>query len=590
MLTALGLAVGGAHAAPVPAEVQAQYWFVSFDTRYAQAAPRVAAPTNVPEIVERKPIDARLPRLDLTRQVMFQYLLAEIAAQRGRFDVATAAFNDLASTTRDSRIAQRATEIALRAGVLQPAIEAASLWVSLDPESIPARQTVAALLVNSGQIQLARPHLERLLSAEGNNIGPGFMQLSVLFGKQADRAVVLGVVRDLAAKHPTLREARLAVAQAAWTAQDYELALVEVREAQRLSPDWELAALFETQMLARRSNTEALAQLEKFVAGNPKATEARLNLARLYAAEKRLPQSRKEFQRLAGDFPDNTELGLAIALLSLQLEDFDTAEPQLQKLLEANPKDPDLLRLYLGRTAEARNRLPEALKWYRSIEAGEQLVAAQLSEVNVLARQGEIKQAREALRRIVPDSLTQRVQLTLTEAQVLRDVKDFQGAFDVLGEALAKTPDSPDLLYDQALLAERLGKFDIVEKNLTRVIAIRPDHAHAHNALGYTLADRNERLDEALKLIDTALKLAPEDPFILDSMGWVFFRMGDAQKALEYLRRGYQLKPDAEIAAHLGEVLWTQGQRDDANRIWDEALKANPDNDALRGTVKRLRK
>jgi tetratricopeptide (TPR) repeat protein len=534
--------------------------------------------------------EASLPNVELTPQILYQYLLAEIAAQRGRFDLASLALIDLARTTRDPRIAQRAVEVSVRGAGLKAAIDAANVWVAIEPDSVPARQTISALLVNSGQLPAARPHLERLLVAEGGNIGPGFLQLNALFAKQADRAAVLSLVRELAAKHPALREARLAVAQAAASAQQFDLALAETREAQRLSPDWELAALFQAQLLARRSGTEAIEQLQKFVAANPKATEARLTLARLYANENRLPESRREFQRLATDFPDSPDIGFAVALLSLQLEDFETAEPQLRKLLDADPKDPNLLRFYLGRAAEARKQLPEALKWYRAVDGGEQQVPAQLAESGILARQGRIKEAREALRRIVPSSLAQRTQLTLTEAQLLRDARDFTGAFDVLGEALAKTPDSPELLYDQALIAERIGRIDVVEKNLRRVIEIQPEHAHAHNALGYTFADRNERLDEAFRLIDIALKLAPEDPYIMDSMGWVFFRMGQPAKALEFLRRAYEIKPDAEIAAHLGEVLWSQGQRDEAQRIWNEALKASPDNDTLQGTVKRLRK
>ncbi|MCX7200050.1 MAG: tetratricopeptide repeat protein [Proteobacteria bacterium] len=588
-------APGATMAGQMPPEAIARTWL-------AQAVPALsggllaqagaaAAPAQREAGGEARPaIDPRLPRMELSRQVMFQYLLAEISAQRGRFDIATAALNDLARSTRDPRIAQRATEIALRSGDFKQAIDASTTWVSIDPESIQARQTVVALLVNGGMLNAAVPHLDRLLVNEGDNIGRGFMQLGSLFAKQPDRAAVLGVVRELAARHPGLREARMAVAQAAWTTQDFALALSEVREAQRISPDWELAALFETQILARRSNAEAIAHLQKFVGANPKATEARMNLARLYAAEQRLPEARLEFQRLATSFPDNSELGLAIGLLSLQLEDFETADEQFRKLLAGQPKDADTLRYYLGRTAEGRRQFDDAIKWYRAVEGGDQRIPAQLAEASVLARQGRTREAREGLRRIVPVSLEQRTQLILTEAQVLREAKDFQGAFDLLGEALAKAPDTPDLLYDQALLAERLGRFDVAEKNLARVIDIRPDHAHAHNALGYSLADRNVRLDEARKLIETALKLSPEDPYIIDSMGWVFFRMGDRGKALEFLQRAYRLKRDAEIAAHLGEVLWTQGRHDEARLIWDEALKANPDNEVLQGTVKRLRK
>jgi tetratricopeptide (TPR) repeat protein len=587
---------GVASAGPVPPEPSARAWldrlaagpFAPAVDGVAQA--RKPAPPASSGASEGSPlIDPRLPRLDLSRQVMFQYLLAEISAQRGRYDIATAALNDLSKSTRDPRIAQRATEIAVRAGAFKEAVEASGTWVSIDPDSLQARQTLVALLVNGGLLNAAVPHLERLLLNEGENIGRGFLQLGPLFAKQTDRAAVLGVVRELAARHPRLREARMAVAQAAWTTQDFDLALAEVREAQRLSPDWEPAALFETQILARRSTAEALGQLRRFVDAHPKATDARMNLARLYAAEQRLPEARAEFQRLAHDFPENAELGLAIGLLSLQLEDFDTADAQLRKLLAGQSKDPDALRYYLGRTAEGRRRFDEAIKWYRSVEAGEQRAPAQLAEAAVLARQGRTKEAREALRQIVPGSLEQRTQLILTEAQMLRDAKDFQGAFDLLGEALAKAPDTADLLYDQALLAERLGRFDIVEKNLVRVIEIRPDHAHAYNALGYTLADRNLRLGEAQTLIETALRLAPEDPYIMDSMGWVLFRRGDPARALDYLERAFSIKRDAEIAAHLGEVLWTQGRRDEALRIWDEALKASPDNEVLQGTVKRLR-
>ena len=396
-----GLASGLAAAGQIPPDIPARTWLAQ------TGAPAQSAAGGD----ERPALDPRLPRLELSRQVMFQYLLAEIAAQRGRYDIATSALNDLAKSTRDPRIAQRATEVALRAGAFKQAVEASDTWVSIDPDSIQARQTMVALLVNGGLLNAAVPHLDRLLVNEGENIGRGFMQLGSLFAKQSDRAAVLGVVRELASKHQGLREARLAVAQAAWTTQDFALALSEVREAQRISPEWELAALFETQILARRSNSEAIAQLQKFVDANPKATEARMNLARLYAAEQRLPEARLEFQRLATSFPDNGELALAIGLLSLQLEDFETADGQFRKLLDGQPKDADTLRFYLGRTAEGRRQFADAIKWYRAVEAGEQRIPAQLAEASVLARQGRTREARAALRRIVPASLEQRTQL-----------------------------------------------------------------------------------------------------------------------------------------------------------------------------------
>jgi tetratricopeptide (TPR) repeat protein len=182
----------------------------------------------------------------------------------------------------------------------------------------------------------------------------------------------------------------------------------------------------------------------------------------------------------------------------------------------------------------------------------------------------------------------QRTQLTLAEANLLRDANAYQEAFDFLSQAVARTPDAPDLLYDHAMAAEKVNRVDILEANLRKVIKMRPDHAHAYNALGYTLADRNQRLPEAHTLIETAHKLAPEDPYILDSLGWVLHRLGRNQEALGYLQRSYDLRPDAEIAAHLGEVLWVLGRQEEAQKLWTNALREHAKNELLKSTVKRL--
>jgi tetratricopeptide (TPR) repeat protein len=206
----------------------------------------------------------------------------------------------------------------------------------------------------------------------------------------------------------------------------------------------------------------------------------------------------------------------------------------------------------------------------------------------VLARQGKLAEARSHLQNVAAADAQQRLQLTLAEAGLLREAQAYQEAFDFLGAAVAKTPDMPDLLYDYAMAAEKLNRMDVLETNLRRVIAIRPTHAHAYNALGYSLADRNERLAEARTLIETAHRLAPEDSYILDSLGWVLFRQGQNQEALGYLRRAYEARPDAEIAAHLGEVLWVMGRQAEAQKVWVDALRGQPKNEVLQSTVKRL--
>ena len=258
-----------------------------------------------------------------------------------------------------------------------------------------------------------------------------------------------------------------------------------------------------------------------------------------------------------------------------------------RRVLDLGAKDPDSVRFYLGSINEERKSYDQAMEWFRQVGEGEQFMPAQARIALVMARQGKLAEARSFLQGLTPGNPQQQVLLVQTEAQILRDSTAFRDAFNLLGEALAKLPDNPDLLYDHAMAAEKVDRIDVLETNLRKLISIRPDHAHAYNALGYTLADRTDRLKEAHGLIETALKLSPDDPFIMDSMGWVLYRMGDLKGGHDYLARAYKTRPDAEIAAHLGEVLWHQGRRDEAEKLWRSALKESPANEVLQGVLKK---
>jgi len=341
-------------------------------------------------------------------------------------------------------------------------------------------------------------------------------------------------------------------------------------------------------VLQRRSEDEAVRFLAEYLESHPKARDVRLNYARLLVNQKKYPEARRQFETLVAEYPQNADVSMAVALLAIQAADFDAAETQLKRVLELNYKDPDVARFYLGQLNEERKRYDEALQWYSRVAQGEQYISAQARYAGVLAKQGRLPEARQHLQKATAHSNQQRVQLTQAEAQLLRDASEYQAAYDLLAQALEKMPNYPDLLYDHAMAAEKVNRLDVLEGNLKRLIKLRPDHAHAYNALGYTLADRNERIDEAYSLIQTALKLAPEDPFIMDSMGWVLHRMGRSQEGLEFLHRAYKQRPDPEIAAHLGEVLWAVGQRDTARKIWDDTLKEHPKNEVLQGTIKRF--
>ena len=543
-----------------------------------------------PRVVTAKPEAgaAQLPGVALSEELLFKMMLAEVAVQRGQPHIAVQTYLELARETRDPRVAQRATEVAWNARFVSAALEAAAIWLQADPASTQARQIMAALLVNQQQLAEAQPHLEKWLAAERANVGQSFLQLNSLLARHKDRAAVLKLMQALAKPYPDVPEARLAVAQAAWNADAQPVALDEARAALKLKPDWEVAALFVAQVLARRSNEEAARFLSEYLKAHPKARDVRLSYARLLVSAKNFAEARRQFELLVAEYPDNPDVGMAVALLAIQASDYDAAELQLKRILDLNYKDPDVARYYLGQLNEERKRFEEALKWYSAVSEGEQYINARSRYAGILAKQGKLPEARRYLQEVPAQNSQQRVQLTQAEAQLLRDANQYQAAFEVLGDALEKMPNTPDLLYDHAMAAEKVNRLDVLEGNLKRLIKIRPDHAHAYNALGYTFADRNQRIEEAHGLIETALKLAPEDPFIMDSMGWVLYRMGRGQEGLGYLQKAFKLRPDAEIAAHLGEVLWALGERDQAKEIWDRALKAFPNNEALQGTLKRL--
>ncbi len=556
----------------------------------AAAVPAAAAAKPLPKVVTATPQPrvAPLPHVELSEAILFKLTLAEIAVQRGQPHVAVPALLELARDTKDPRIARRATEIAWNARFLPAALEAATLWLQADPESNRARQTVIALLVKQSRLDDAVPYLEQWLSGDPEHVGQNFLQLSTLVAGHPDKPAILRLIRTLAARHPQVPEASLAVAQAAWDADDQPGALEATRQALKLRPDWELAALFQAQALQRSSPDEAIGFLGGFVQAHPGARDARLNYARLLVSARRYPEARKQFEVLLGEAPDNAEIAMAVATLSMQARDYVAAEAQLRRALEIKPKDPDAVRLYLGQVNEELKRPDEALKWYASITHGAQFIPAQARYAGVLAKQGKLAEARRHLQGVNAGDAQQRTQLILAEAGLLRESGAYQEAFDFLGQAVASTPDAPDLLYDHAMAAEKVNRLDILETNLRRVIELQPKHAHAYNALGYTLADRNQRLPEARALIETAHKLAPADPFILDSLGWVLHRMGQNQEAVGHLQQAYELRPDAEIAAHLGEVLWALGREAEARKLWAEALRNHPGNEVLQSTVKRL--
>ena len=555
----------------------------------AQAPQRAAAPAPVapPKGAVAK-AEPALPDIELTDDLLYEFLLGEVAFQRGHNDLAARTYLDLAQETRDPRVAQRAAQVALRARDLDKAAEAFKLWLELEPDSEIAKQMLSTLLLTSGKLEEAEPYLKELLASEPDNAGHNFMQLYPLIAHNPDKQAVFRLVNDLAQPYPKVAEAHWVLAQAAEAAGKHDLALAQAQQVNSLNPRWEMSALLQAQLLRYDDPQRALKVLQKYLSGNTDANEVRLLYARMLLDQKHYKQARAEFRRLLKSHPENAELAFAVALLSLQMGELGPAEQELKQALANGKKDQDTVYFYLGQLNEAKKDYATALQDYRKVQGGEYHYQAQLRTAFLLGKQGKLDEALGVLHHTAAQSNRQRVQLVLFEAQLLTNVKRYQDAYEVLRQGLKNLPSHPDLLYEAALMADRIGKPDELEKLIRKLIEEQPNNANAYNALGYSLLERNVRVQEGMKLVEKAYSLSPNDAAITDSMGWGYYRLGKLDKSLEFLRRAFKLDPDPDIAAHLGEVLWVHGDKDEAKKIWSDTLKLHPDNKALQAVMKKF--
>ena len=522
-----------------------------------------------------------------TPEFVYKYLLGEVAAQRGDIVLASQLFLDLAKQTRDVRLAERAARAAAFANQPSIALQAATLWADLDPDSLEAQQASSQMLVESGNLKQAKPHIEKLLAKEETRVN-GFLYLPSLLANQKDKTEVLNAVTEFAKPYPKLPEAHFAVAQAAWLADKPDVAKKSLDEANKLRPGWEVAAQMQGQMLVKESPDKAIVYFQDFLKKYPKANDVRMANAKLLVSQKRFAEAKPEFVKLVEASNGSPEISAVVGILSLESNDYQMADKYFQQAISREFKDPDQLHLYLGRSAERQKDDSKALTWYNKIQTGDHFLEGRLSAANVLVRTKNVDAAIKMLDD-VPD-LTQDQQMLVlqNEANLLSQAKRNQESFDILQKAQQTWPEAVEISYDYAMAAERVGKLDVMETELRKVIQKKPDFAAAYNALGYSFADRNIKLVEAKNLIETALKLQPNDHYMLDSLGWVQYRMGNLEKAVETLRKAYAFQADPEIAAHLGEVLWKQGQQEEAKKIWASALKEHPENAVLMATSKKF--
>lgn len=560
----------------------------------AQSGP--AAQTATPDAGRpSSPPAAALPEVEVTPQLIYQLLAAELAAQRGEIGTAAATYLSVAQKYRDPRVARRATELSLTARTPKRALTAARLWLELEPGSTLAAQTVQALQLSTGDLRAAEESIVRQLdlARQQGSLPAAYDTVQRALLRVQDRAQALELLERVSVPDQDRAEAQLALATLAQAAGQRERASRHALRALELAGSDVAVVTRAAQLIAadEAARPRAIAALETFVARMPRSTEARFALARLLAQSDRREDARRQFEAALEIEPQSPAILFALAQLAYQTKHPEDATRYLQRYVELPAeieRDQDPALLFLGQIAEEGRRLEEALKWYEQVGPGDQQLSAITRKAIVLGRLGRVDEARRVLREAPVTEREERNRMIAVEAQVLRSAGRHADAFKLLDDALAQQPDEPDLLYDHAMAAEKVDRIDVLERSLRKLIELRPEHAHAYNALGYTLADRGLRLEEAQQLIEKAVALAPDDGHIIDSLGWVLFRRGQFAAAIEQLRKAFELMPEAEIAAHLGEALLAAGQRDEAIRILRRGREIDPDNETLVETLRRL--
>lgn len=540
------------------------------------------------------PVAQPAPTLDETPKVygsfseetVFSLLSAELAGQRDRFDLALGNYVTQARKTQDPGISERAFRIAEYLGADQPALETALLWAKNAPTDLDAQRAAAIQLARNGKYDESLVYMEKVLQGQGDTHFD-FLALSAADTDESTRRGLLQSFERLLGKYPG--NGQLIFGKALLMQQDGNtegaLTLLEDNPPQ----EGEIAPiLLRARLLAALDRgSEAMPLLEKNLKKIPDDKRLRLTYARMLVEQNRMDDAKVQFAILVQQYPDDDELRYSLALVCLEGKAWDEAYNYLQQLVERG-SHVDSAHLNLGRIAEERGDPQAALEEYAQVGVGTDYLPAQLRQADILIANGRADEASRRLAAARDAQPDYAIQLYLIEAETLSNNDKDQSAWLVLQNALKKNPDDPNLLYTRSMLAEKRNDLVQMEKDLRAILAREPDNAMALNALGYTLSDRTTRFEEARALIERAHQINPEDPAVLDSLGWVNYRLGNLDAAEGYLRSALERFPDHEVAAHLGEVLWANGKQREARRIWGKALQEQPDSPILRSTILRL--
>ena len=542
-------------------------------------------PQPEPKIIRVEPTR---PKIELTDDLLYRILEAEIAGQRGQLEIAVSSYLDLARTTRDPKIVERASRIAVFARNNKAAKEAATIWVELDPRNPDPHQVLALMAIREKNIDDALLHVQSILDYTYGEVDKKLLMIANLVRREAENDLIMDVMEKLIMTRADSPKVLFAFARIATVLGNYDRAIELLDKTLKLDPENDNAVISYITIKRRQEKLdEAITWVESYLQNRSDDDfKLRLSYARLLTDSKRYEESRRQYEILVKQAPNNVDILFALGLLYLQENRLNDAEGYFNRLSKRGSFNNEA-NYYLGRIAEDREKLDQAAIWYQGVQKGQNSFDSQVRLALILAKQDRIDGARKHLNSIITQNDVERVILIQAEGEILAEENRLQEAMEVYNLAISDGYNQ-DLLYSRAMLAEKMDRLDILESDLKQILTHDPDNAQALNALGYTLADRTNRYDEALKLINRALELSPNDYYILDSKGWILFRLGKLDEAIDYLKKALELRPDGEIAAHLGEVLWVKGNTKEAKKVWETALKATPGNLMLQNVIQRF--
>ncbi len=526
---------------------------------------------------------------DAVADASYALMVAEIALNQGDTELAIRNYLEVAKSQQNPDIAERAVRVAVYGQDLEAAIEAAQRWIELDPKRVEARQVIAAIYIRQDKVPEAFNYVNGLIQTSELEDAQLFPPLLGLLAREKNANTVLAVTQRLAKENPSRAYAQYLHGMLAAQNGRSEEALKYLDRSIELAEIEGVHSARARVLLRLGKSDEAVVSLQKAVQNNPDDQGLRLTYARLLVDIKAYDKARIEFEKLHQASPDDAELLFTLGLLSLESQRLDDAEKYMMMLVRLKQREGEA-QYYLGRIYENRKQYEAAIDWYREVHVGEYKFDARLRIADMLGISGRTEEAIEHLDAMLKGSQSDGslVRIYISKGELLRSVRRYEQALEVFNTALGIVPGNSDLLYSRALVAEKLGRIDLLEADIRAILKTEPDNAHALNALGFTLADQTDRYQEAYGYIKRAIEIMPDDAAIIDSWGWVHYRLGEYDKAISLLRKALSHFNDSEIAAHLGEVLWVSGNQEEATSIWKEALEKSPNDPMLQEVMQRF--